>query len=476
MKTMLIFPYVGEDVSIDEPPLGILYLASVLRQETEVKVVDAHVDRLRPQALMGPISDMQPDIIGISCNTLQVTETYSIARTIKERYPHIKVVVGGPHPSIKAEEMLQACEEIDIAVVGEGEATIKALVRCIQEGSPLSEVPGLVYRDTGRLVATPKREFIGDLDEVPFPSHDMNEPLTRYKLFPIVGVLPSRGCPFHCLYCSNPVWGRSNRRRSAKNIADEVEFLVNTYGVRGIDFHDDIFNLNPKDVLSLCDELINRGLNKKVAWACEARVNRKLVSKELLDKMREAGCRLISFGIESGNQKILENIRKKITLEEVERAVSLTKEAGIAVRGFFMIGNWGEDVSTVFDTIRFSKKLGVDAAQFTIATPFPGSDYYEIIKGQGTILNEDYARYTEREAHIETEWLSRKQLFALKNLADFESLLNGNNLDIFSLLLDRPDKKRIFLESAMKVIKRFFETKYRLSSLIYLLKFRLSRS
>ena len=475
MNILLIFPKVPVEQA-DFCPLGILYIASVLKEKNSVRVIDDHLERNNLSTLLNKISQFNPDMIGVSCNTLQVKETYSLADAIKVKFEGVKIVVGGPHPTIAPEEMLSQSQSIDFCVIGEGEQTILELVDCISNGGDLANVAGIAFRKEETIVRTKPRGLIHNLDSIPFPAYELVDP-TQYYSYPVMACLPSRGCPFSCIFCSNPVFGKTYRQRSAENIVSEVETVINKYQCKGIGFHSDIFNLDPEFVMLLCDELIKRGVNKRTKWYCEARVNKKLLSWELLEKMKQAGCGLISFGIESGNQRILNNIKKAITLDEVWRAIELTKRVGIKTRALLMIGNLGENVETVFDSITLARKLSCDSTQFSICTPYPGSVFYNIAQENNWIETKDYSLYTERNPTIHIEDLSAAQLGALKNVADFVMLIKGNDLDIYSsaLLSEKVDRSRK-ISGLSKVIDRLVHAKYPLKTLFYLARYILYKS
>jgi len=420
MRILLINPPItfnSKRCLTHEPPLGILYIASILKRKHEVKFIDIDCDRYKKQDVAKILSKFRPNAVGITCNIVQVIGTYEVAKIVKEYDPKITVVVGGSGATVMFKEMLQK-KVIDIVVLGEGEITTDELFDALDlKNKTLAEIPGIAFWDGNHVHLTQKRPFIEDLDQIPFPSHEINEPLNRYASFPIMPVLPSRGCPYSCLFCSNPVWGKSNRRRSPFNIIDEIEMLLENYKIEEVDFHDDIFNLDVKFVNELCDLIMERNLHKKIRWRAECRVNENLVSEELFQKMREAGCWLVSFGIESGNEQILKNIRKGITLNEVRRAVKIAKQCGIKIRGFFMIGNLGETYKTVFDTILFAKELDLDSYQFTFVTPYPGSIYYEIAKKNNWIAHSNYYLYDENTPIVNTPELSLDDLEKLKEVA-----------------------------------------------------------
>ncbi len=426
MKILLINPWTSESFRSQTtvPPLGILYIGAVLRDRYELKFIDMDADHYTAKEFEFILANFKPDIAGITCNILQVPEVFRIASQIKTARPRTVTIVGGPAPSAQPVEILSSCESVDIAVIGEGEETILELLNLVETKDDLSIVKGIAYRDIsrGQILRTPPRSYIDNLETLPFPAHHLNMPMSRYKCYPMAAVISSRGCPFRCLFCSNPVWRRTNRRRSVENVLKEINWLVEDFGVKEVDFHDDTFNLNTKFVEDLCDRLIETQLHKTISWRAECRVDNQLISEPLLMRMKESGCWLISFGIESGNSKILGDAKKGISLQEVEEAVKLCKKVGISTRGFFMIGHIGENYETAFDTILFAQKLNQRINQFHLLTPYPGSGYYEIAKKNGWIEENDYGKYDGYSAAtIRTERLQPITLQGLRDFAEFKN-------------------------------------------------------
>jgi len=225
-----------------------------------------------------------------------------------------------------------------------------------------------------------------------------------------LGMMTSRGCPFKCSFCSNPVWNHIVRMRSPINVVDEMEYLYKKYRVQGIFFFDDTFNLQPKWVDELCDEIIKRGLHKKLVWRAVCRVNKNLVSLDLFSKMKEAGCWMLSFGVESGNQYVLDINKKGITLDEARNAVQTAKKIGLKTGAFFMIGNIGENTDTINDTINFAIELQPHFCQFNIATPYPGSELFNIVMKDKDIKEIDWSVYNQRTPIFDVGNLKTRQL------------------------------------------------------------------
>jgi len=384
------FHRVGAVVS----PLGLAYIAAVLKESGyAVEILDCIAQRTTLESLGKQIEHIKPDVVGITCLTPMALRSMEAAKIAKEAMPNSVVVMGGPHPSVLPQETLQN-SSIDIIVIGEGECTMLELVKCIESGDDLEKVPGVVFRKNGRLVHTRPRPP-ADLDLLPFPARHLlpmknyHPTPANYRKLPCPTMITSRGCPFRCTYCSNSIFARSYRASSPHNVVKEMEHLMSEYGAKEILFWDDVFTLNLKRTQEICELIIKRGLN--IPWTCESRVD--CVNADLLAKMKEAGCWQIGYGVESGDQEVLDTIKKGITLEQVEKVFKWTKEAGIDTRAYLMIGLPGETRKQVLKTIDFTKRLDADIAQFCITTPYPGTELFEIAKNEGTLKSVDWSHY-----------------------------------------------------------------------------------
>ncbi|MGB9022701.1 MAG: radical SAM protein, partial [Candidatus Bathyarchaeia archaeon] len=292
-----------------------------------------------------------------------------------------------PHVTALPEETLQnSC--FDIGVVGEGELTMVELVDKLQSGQSLDNVRGIVYRERGRVRRNPARPYIVDLDSVPFPARHLLSPLDVYRptpsahrCLPQATMITSRGCPYNCTFCDRSVFGSAYRTRSARNVVDEMEMLVEKHGAKEIRFWDDTFNIDARRVIQICEEIRARGID--MPWTCLGRVNHMNV--EVLRAMAESGCWQVDYGIESGNQRLLDGIAKGITLDMIRTVAKMTGRAGIKMRGFFMLGLPGETEETMRQTIEFAKTLDLSAAVFHITTPFPGTKLYETVLESGEL-------------------------------------------------------------------------------------------
>ncbi|MCC6028100.1 MAG: B12-binding domain-containing radical SAM protein, partial [Archaeoglobus sp.] len=288
---------VVKTLEISTPPLGLGYLASVLRERGfKVRIIDDLVENLNFSDFLKKIKDSL--IVGITSTTPTFKSALEYAKKIKKAFPDIFVILGGVHVSFEPEKALKN-EFVDAVCIGEGERTIVELAERVESGRDLEDVKGIYFKKEDKIVKNPPREFIQDLDSIPFPAFDLM-PLEKYSLLgerlEVFPMITSRGCPFSCRYCSSSLFmGRRFRARSAKNVADEIEWLVNDFNARHIAFGDDTFTLSKKRVAEICKEIKSRKLD--ITWSCSSRID--TIDRELLEIMKSAGCSAIYYGIES---------------------------------------------------------------------------------------------------------------------------------------------------------------------------------
>lgn len=382
-RVTLVYPYFRpqRDKSIFRfPPLGLGYIASYLRQnDISTSLIDCTF--LSQQQALERVRNSNPEIVGIYSMFSMKHPAMLMAKLLRNNCEML--VAGGPLPTIRPENFL---EDFDVVAVGEGEQTMVELVRAFENRQSLSTVNGIVYKKQNKnvdpeVVSTRSREFIEDLDRLPFPARDLfdnqsykNHYFTKFG-YTTTSLITSRGCPFQCDFCSRAVFGNGVRTRSAANVVDEME-NVRALGYDRVWFADDCFTLNRKRLLSICDEIIRRGL--RMDWECLSRVD--TIDMETASKMNQAGCIRVFFGIESGNDAILALMKKKATADEARKAVLTTKSAGIQVGAFFIVGYPSETDKTVLDTLRFVSSLPLDYLSFTMPYPIPGTPLYDRVK------------------------------------------------------------------------------------------------
>jgi radical SAM superfamily enzyme YgiQ (UPF0313 family) len=385
-------PSVVDEERGHNPPLGLLYVAAYARKHTthEISVLDATVEGVGYDRLKGRIAEMKPDVVGVTATTFTLVDAMMVVGLVKEISPDIVVVIGGPHPYIYPTETVRL-PGIDFAVLGEGEATFSALLDNLGDYDALSKIRGLAYADkSGDVVNTGIPPLVEDLDSLPFPARDLT-PYMEYssliaKRRPVTTMITSRGCPYRCLFCDRPHLGKKFRPRSAMNVVDEMNECYDM-GIREILIYDDTFTISKQRVLDICAEIKRRGLD--IGWDVRARVD--TVNAEMLRAMKDAGCERIHYGVEAGTPEVIETLRKGITLEQVRDVFKMTKDEGISILAYFMIGSPGETREQIYESLRLARELGPDFMHLAITTPFPETDLYRMGFEKG-VLTEDYWR------------------------------------------------------------------------------------
>jgi anaerobic magnesium-protoporphyrin IX monomethyl ester cyclase len=398
------------------PPLGLAYLAGMLEHhEYPVKILDGIALNLSLSRLKKTIKKEQPRIVGVTATTSQIYDALKVVKAAKEVCPECFTIIGGAHVTFLPIETMNDPlygKYLDAVCIGEGEQTIHDLTKTLEKnGGDLSAVRGIAYRKNKSIKINEPRPLMEDLDSLPWPARHLL-PMEKYKLLgkeeDIGHIYSSRGCPFNCIFCSSSkILGTRFRARSPQSVVDEFEYVTREYNPMTIEFADDLFTLNRKRVTKICRELRNRGLYD-VAWACSSRIN--ITTRKLLSEMKKAGCLLIYYGIESGSQRVLNIMKKQLRIEQIVKAVNWTQEAGLNILGSFLFGIPGETKAEMSQTIRFAKKLGLLYTQFSIATPYPGTELYKIAKENNYLITEDWSQYTSGKPIIETETFTAEDL------------------------------------------------------------------
>jgi anaerobic magnesium-protoporphyrin IX monomethyl ester cyclase len=398
MKVLLIFPwYPMENFfyrnSRLTPPLGIAYIASVLREHGHnVKVLDMVPSDIKYNNLDRCLVPDPPDLIGLIASTPTIKYANRCADIIRTVIPEAKIVFGGPHPTLLPEETLEQSPNVDYILRGECEYSFLQLVEILENGNvaEIETIKGIGIKKNN--FVSNEISIINDLDSLPFPSFELFNINTYSELHDpdrkYLPMMSSRGCPYNCIFCNTPtIHGRKFRPRSPKNVVDEMELLIKKYSVEHILFYDDTFTFDMKRAEDICDEIIERGI--RVSWRIRTRVDR--VNQKLLYKLKNAGCSVISYGVETSSQKLLDTLRKNYTIEDVIKAFYITKKADIKILGYFVIGIPGETEKDVNKTIEFAKVLDPDYALFNILTPLPCSKSWELM--QKYIITDNYSEY-----------------------------------------------------------------------------------
>jgi anaerobic magnesium-protoporphyrin IX monomethyl ester cyclase len=397
-----------------QPPLGLSYVAASLEKaDFQVEMLDNYMLNRPIEEVIQLVSRLNPEIVGITCGSATFRRCLETVHAVKKTLPSCKVVVGGWHASYLPDSLLQQ-PEVDYVVMGEGERTMVELARHItagKEDADLAGIAGVGYKRNGT-VAKNAPKFISNMDEIPFPArhllpmHLYDRTIEFLKAKPADTMSIARGCPFSCSFCeTKKLWGNTCRTFSPARVLDEVEYLAAKFGTRGIYFLNDNFTIKKKETEQLCDLLKKSNLD--LEWVCDTRTD--LVNRELLQKMKDAGCKAIWFGVESGSPKILKRINRTIPLEQTENAFKLCKQVGIRVACSFMLGFPDETLEDLEATRRFADKLDPDWCQFNVFIAYPDSSLYEELLQKGT-----YNRIDEFLLTVKTADIDYKSLMAIQ--------------------------------------------------------------
>lgn len=403
-------------LDLNAPPLGLAYIGAVLERDGyDVTIIDAPISCESQEGVIKKLQSLKPDVIGVTSITPNIGNAVSLITKIKQKMPASVTVLGGCHITFMPEETMATCPAIDVGVIGEGEVTMLELVRSIESGKPLDAVDGAVIRVGGKIRRTRPRRLIEDLDTLPFPARHLL-PMKKYtalgERMPIGNAITSRGCPFRCIFCaSSRLYGNTFRARSAENVLEEVSELVEKYRINFIEFVDDTFTINKNRSFRLADLL--RKLD--VFWAFGSRVD--TVSGELLQAFRRVGALMFYMGIESASERVLRFLKKGITLEQIRSAISSAKKAGLEITGSFIIGTPGERKEEAIETVKFAISSGIDYAQFTAMTPYPGTEVYEFAKMNRLLETEDWSKYTTIKPVMRTFEMTVEEIRSLISMA-----------------------------------------------------------
>jgi len=373
-------------------PLGLAYIAAYLEKNGfgDIKVVDYNVESeaCLPKA----------DVVGITATTPLIKSAWKIAK--KAKTTGAVTIIGGPHVSALPEESIQK-PEVDFVVVGEREETMLELCLVIEKRKKdFSKIKGLVFKKGRKIIYNSPRPFIKDLDSLPFPAYHFFklplytsiQPLVSIRK-PSASIMTSRGCPFNCNFCYKGTFGRVWRARGIEDVLREWKYLVQELKVEEIALMDDGFNIDVQRAITICQEIKKRGL--VIPWRAHNGIRADRAPIKLLRAMKDSGCRLIGFGVESGCQRVLNSIGKDLDLKKVMRTFKNCRKLGILTMAFFMVGNLGENKKTMEKTIQFALDLDPDFAQFTNATPFPGTRLFKKIKKEGKFKVFDWDSYSQ---------------------------------------------------------------------------------
>lgn len=382
------------------PQTSLAYIAATVKNSGHsVDIIDCIADNINWAGCRKILEDIRPDYIitnpisSIVTNDLYVSY---LGKTIGS----ITLAVG-PHVTALPKESLKEYPSLDFVVIGEAEITVPELINCLEKKGNLENVDGIGFRNGQEVVLTKRRKLISNLDDLPFPLHELL-PIKKYRL-PYIGddytfVLSSRGCPYLCTFCRQPImWERLVRTRSAKSIFQEIQY-IKKIGINNFMFHSDTFTIDRGVVIDLCKMIVDSKM--KLRWCCNSRVD--TVDEEMLCWMKKAGCWLIAYGIETASDQILNNVKKggMATVVKAYDTVSLTKKVGMKVWGYFIIGLPGETKATIEETIKMAKRLPFDIVNFAVGTPYPGTEFYKEAKEKGWLESKSWEDFDQNYSAI----------------------------------------------------------------------------
>ena len=417
MKVLLINPpYFNSKykfIGLVAPPLGIAYIAAVLEENNiDVEIIDAAALEMSWETLETEIKRISPGLVAITALTPTIDKAMQTAELAKKTCPQATVVMGGYHPTFNHQEILER-EYVDVVVMGEGEYTLLDLVETLDEGGDLKNVQGIAYEG----IVTPPRPLIEDLDELPFPARHLL-PMDHYKILNMklhtATMISGRGCPMHCSFCASAaLHGHQLRMRSPENVVDEMEHLINDHDSGMIAFMDDTFTLKPSRVEDICDEIKRRDID--VYWGCTARAD--TLSEKLLRKLSDSGCITMFLGVESADQQQLDRVNKQMTIKKIRQAFKLSRENDIRTIASVVLGMPGDTKESIERTIKFVRELNPSYALFSLATPYPGTRFYQEAVQDNLIKVKDWSKYTLLSPVLETVDCSMDELKKMQKKA-----------------------------------------------------------
>ncbi|MDD5281226.1 MAG: radical SAM protein [Candidatus Omnitrophica bacterium] len=419
MKILFIHPPSNVNLKIQKglkyPPLGIAFISAVsLEEGHNVRVFDANVEKNPFQSLRMLMRDFQPDVIGISFTSILSDSAHYTAGFVKAISPGVAVIAGGYHPTAQPLDVIKD-DNFDAVVVGEGEITFIEWLRAYgSKDKDYSLIKGLVFRRNGRIMVNPARKLMPTLDTLPLPAYGLL-PISRYSSMvsthaPYVTFIRSRGCPFNCIFCGvQKMFGKTYRVQSPQKTVLEIERLVGEFKIKEILFKDSDFLIDRNNVIELCRLLNEKDFN--LIWSCNGRVD--MIDERIALLMKQAGCRMITFGLESGNQETLNNLKKDFTLEQAAKAIQITKKAGIQVTLNIIFGSPNETKEAARETLEFVKRLDPDYLNCAYLTAFPGSFLYDEALNNGWFIDGKPDSFAYEQLRLNATKMPVKELSAL---------------------------------------------------------------
>jgi radical SAM superfamily enzyme YgiQ (UPF0313 family) len=396
-------------------PLGLAQLAACLEQVgIDVGILDANALELKPEALAQAIAERQPDLIGMTAFTPWMPDVARAVRVARQAAPEAVIAVGGPHVTFTVEETLETLPEIDLIARGEGEGIVVELARAVAAGQGFDDVPGVSFRRDDGVVETPQPPPV-DPRTLPTPAFDLL-PMERYYFAslggPFATILASRGCPFHCTFCSEwPFWHGGWRPYDPEEVVEQLDIVATRYGRRNVWFGDDCFNVDGDHIAAICEGILRRGID--VDWYYQGRADLVVKHKDLLPLMRRSGNRMVQIGIEASNDEQRAALNKQLTTSTAEEAVRQLRANDIVVQAMLIVGLRDDSPRTFREKVGFAERLDVDFPVFLVYTLFPGSQDYDRALAEGWIeLPTNYAHHDMAHVLMPTEHMSRQQIWS----------------------------------------------------------------
>ena len=403
----------GHGVIPPYPPLGLLYLGAVLLNGGySVEVIDIDIDFPNVDQFTEFIKETRPAVVGFTAVTPSFNDAVRLAGIIKRIYKPF-IIFGGPHTTAIPFEVLKE-SNIDAVVVGEGEETILEFMNNFKTGNMIP-VPGLIIKKGSRILKGARREFIKNLDKLPFPAWSLLKHQRKYSppdalTIPVATLLTSRGCPYRCTFCQAPkLWGRNIRRRSVDNVIEEIRFLISEYNIKEIHIADDDFSHSEEWTMDFLSRAKKEIYKVRFLFMNGLRIDN--VNRVLLEEMKKTGFVNVGFGVESGVQSILNRVKKGLKIQEIKKKFRIAKKLGFKTWAFFILGLPGDNKRTIRETIKFSILLDPDFAKYFFLVPYPGTEVYEEFRSRGMLRSNDFSKYgLYGEPVYELDSLSQKDI------------------------------------------------------------------
>lgn len=459
MNVVLLNPYRERSDHV-APDLGLGYLAAWTRKAGhDITLIDPNNAKLSRDELHARLSELKPDVVGIKLFTQDLSSARLTIQFVKEQLPNAVLVVGGAHPSAVPEQVLVTLPEVDFAFKGEAELGFTRFLEFLGGTCAAQDVPGFIWRD-GDAIRVNEQVFLKNLDELGIPAWDLIDPRdysdtaeTFRKAFPAAPISITRGCPFPCTYCAGHIIsGKPIRSRSIDHVLNEMSYLMSEFGVKEFNIVDDNFTHNRAVVEAFCQGIIDRGWH--IHWSGSTGIRLDSLDEHLLELMRRSGCYSFYVGIESGSQRILDLMKKRLTLEQIRQGVQMINRSGIDVSGFFIIGYPGETRQDILDTIAFAAQLPLFKAHFFHFTALPATEAYETLVAAGKISGLDDSMFMD--VSFVSDGLTAQDLKSLLRKAYLDFYLRPRVIAKLLVRLSSPTQLRMILK---KMVNYFVNKK-----------------